>query len=158
MKHIEPIVLVACSATKTNHKTKAQHLYTSALFKKSRAYALQLTTPTHWAILSALHGLVLPHTTLAPYDWTMDRWVPRERALWAAGVVDVLVNTWGPAPLILLAGRPYTTPLVAHLEGSFQGTELYPVQTPLDGLKLGERLRWLNTQLRPRGLGVNFSS
>ena len=52
------VVLVGCVKSKRDHPSPASDLYTSALFRKARAYAESTGGP--WYVLSAEHGLVEP--------------------------------------------------------------------------------------------------
>lgn len=73
------LYVVPCGAAKTDHPTAARLLYTGAHFARtlsrveSEAHAAQADygTPSQVMILSALHGLVDPGQTIAPYDVTM---------------------------------------------------------------------------------------
>ena len=60
------VVLVACAKSKVSQPAAAKDLYSSARFRKARAYAEKLGDP--WFILSAEHGLVAPDEWLAPYE------------------------------------------------------------------------------------------
>lgn len=60
------ICIVCCTAHKRESPTRAENLYSSDLFYKSRRYAQ--ANYDGWRILSAKHGLVGPHEILAPYD------------------------------------------------------------------------------------------
>jgi hypothetical protein len=51
---------------KLKRPAPAQELYVSQLFKKASAYT-ELTCD-RWYVLSAMHGLVHPHTVLESYD------------------------------------------------------------------------------------------
>lgn len=62
------LVVISCGGKKRNHPAPAALLYTGGYFTSCRAAARSLR-PTHgWRILSALHGLLDPHTVIAPYD------------------------------------------------------------------------------------------
>ena len=65
----QSIVLVSCAAQKQETPMRAADLYTSPLFRRAREYA-----EAHggaWFILSALHGLLDPERTTAPYEFTL---------------------------------------------------------------------------------------
>lgn len=63
------LVLVACSASKLDHRAPARQLYTSDLFKRSVRWAesWELT----WRVLSALHGILEPGRMTMPYDYRL---------------------------------------------------------------------------------------
>ena len=145
------ICLVACSKQKRAHAAPARDLYTSALFRKSRAYAEYLVGAGQaqaWMILSARWGLIpAVGKSFSPYDETLARMTRAERRAWGHRVLRRLVSTrvpsdyrygWALSPsrdrYVLLAGRLYREPLVAHLD---------EVEVPLRGLGIGQQLAWL---------------
>ena len=87
------IVLVACVKSKGTRPAAAKDLYTSALFRKERAYAERAGVP--WFILSAEHGLVAPDEWLAPYERYLADTTASYRLAWGG---------WVAARLDLLAG------------------------------------------------------
>lgn len=137
------IGLVGCSSTKTKHPAPARDLYTSALFRRSAAYAE--ATCERWFILSAKHGLVYPDEVIEHYDVRLGRATryPETDAppihVWANRVRSqldlVMTNAGIEDPLmVLLAAEIYEVAL-------FRGPWAY--ETPLRGLGAGERLTWL---------------
>ncbi|HWY63231.1 MAG TPA: hypothetical protein VNW15_15110 [Rhizomicrobium sp.] len=60
------ICIVSCTAHKRAAPMRAENLYSSELFYKSRRYAQ--ASYDAWLVLSAKHGLVEPCEILAPYD------------------------------------------------------------------------------------------
>jgi hypothetical protein len=102
-----------------------------------------------WAILSARHAVVRPDEILAPYDTTVADRQPFGGPRLSPGQFDTWlyahVQAWrsryftatGAPRLVVLAGRAYWRSLVDH------GLE---VCLPLDGLGIGEQLRWLKQQ------------
>jgi hypothetical protein len=110
-----------------------------------------------WAILSAQHGVVEPDEVIAPYDTPISarqpfggpRLSPKEFDTWLYAHVQAWRSQYVPARLVVLAGRAYWQCLVER------GLE---VCTPLDGLGIGERLRWLKRQTatRPNGRPTLF--
>ena len=132
------VVLVGCSSTKLKETAPARELYSSTLFRKARAWAEQFDR--EWAILSALHHIVLPRRVLEPYEQQL----PTRRAArmdWEREVANQFRTYW-PEPfavrLVILAGERYTT-----------WTELLPkeyrshLELPLEGLQVGQRLQVL---------------
>lgn len=148
--------LVACGKAKLDRPAPARELYTSALFRAASAYAER--TYDHWFIISAAHQLVLPDTTLQPYNHSLTELRQSERDAWGGRVVSRLQSTlrtlgyevpWVqigsgrpalPAELDLWihAGETYVRPLWFPLR-------LHPtitVHTPMRGLQIGQQLHW----------------
>lgn len=125
--------LVACVAAKQSEPCHARDLYTSTLFRYSRAYA-ERTCDT-WFILSALHGLLDPTTLVSPYNVTLTSASRIQRDEWGRRVgAQLNLHARKAHQLVVLAGdaylgfRPYTT---------------LPVELPLGRLPIGRRLQWL---------------
>lgn len=136
------LVLVGCVKRKLDRPAEARDLYTSALFRKERAYAEAAGCP--WFILSAEHGLVSPTNVLAPYDLRLSSTSSEYRRRWGRRVVDQLRD----AALLLdgkvieiHAGSAYAS---AIREGLTDAGAI--VVEPLEGLTMGQRLAWY---LRP---------
>jgi hypothetical protein len=60
------VCIVSCTAHKRGTPMRAEQLYCSELFYKSRRYAQENFDA--WMILSAKHGLLRPGEVIAPYD------------------------------------------------------------------------------------------
>ena len=69
---MKKVVLISCGSQKATKAVQAKDMYTSTLFKKSYAYAVQLH-PDKIYILSAKYGLLDPNKTIAPYDMTLNK-------------------------------------------------------------------------------------
>lgn len=152
------VVLVGCSSSKLATEAPARELYTSTLFKASRAYAEARGGP--WAILSAKHGLVLPETYLAPYDYSFKslraeagrapkvaRSVKGAVEDWGRTVQRELVRRWPGARFIFLAGADYAACLPTFSGSILDGrpARSAPIESvePLRGMGIGERVAWL---------------
>lgn len=138
------LVLVACSGMKLDRPAVARDLYSSPLFKKSRAWAER--NGDEWEILSALHGLIEPGQYIAPYDLTLSRMSVRYRRDWAEHArngLRVLLALRKPVrpitKIIFLCGKLY--------EDALPPETLAEACFPLRGLEIGERLAWLNREL-----------
>ncbi len=132
------LVLVGCVKQKRSAPSPAQELYTSALFRKARAYVEQ--TGARWFILSAKHGLVRPTAVLEPYDLAMAATPTGYRREWARQVVCDLEDAVGSLDgmsIEIHAGSAYSGSLRPLLES--RGAV---VVEPLQGLRQGERLAW----------------
>jgi hypothetical protein len=160
------VILVGCSKRKQEgpQPYPAADLYTSPLFRASRAYAIQEVSqeaPGHacWAILSAKWGLLRPQAMVVPYqkpmtvmkaeaaEWAREVWREVESlavdAARQAGRTHREITELGLA-LEVLAGRDYARPLVA---GARARGPRVTLAEPLGGMMLGRRLQWLNRQL-----------
>lgn len=139
------VYLVACVSQKKDGSDQAQHLYTSPLFQKARAYALRHAD--RWYILSAKHGLVSPEQVIDPYETTLNRMPVAERRAWAERVSKQLaeVLTLGD-DVVFLAGKHYR-------EGVAEGLECHghKVEIPMEGLTIGRQLSWLDHAMREEG-------
>lgn len=104
------IILVACSATKLDHRAEARDLYQGEVFKLVRRIAEHPASRVQdWAILSAQHGLVAPTDTIDPYDLYLGDLTSDERAAWHRRVLDQVIATWGSSPVYqVYAGSHYT--------------------------------------------------
>lgn len=139
-----PLFLIACSKAKADTVSRARDLYRGDLFRKAVAYAE--AEGGRWAILSALHGLVQPGATVAPYNLTLADLSPLERLQWGEAVARQL-----PAgPLVFLAGKLYREPILAspHMNGRRASCT-----APLEGLGIGQQKRRLVELLRCQGCG-----
>jgi hypothetical protein len=88
------VPLVGCVKGKLGHPAPARDLYTSALFRKERDYAIRSGLP--WFVLSAKHGLVAPPIVLAPYDLRLSKTARRYRREWGQRVLIQLREKAGP--------------------------------------------------------------
>lgn len=134
------VFLVSCTKGKQEKACAARDLYVSSLFRKARQFAEASGCP--WFILSAKHGLIAPHQIIAPYEQTLNTMRVADRKAWAKHVAAQLAEA---APelsrVVFLAGRRYREFLTQHL--TRRGVE---VSVPMQGLRIGEQLRWLGQQ------------
>jgi len=161
------IALVGCGSQKLGHAAPARELYTGRLFRAARAWAERFAA--EWAVLSAKRFLVPPDRVLEPYDlrfptnpdlvrqwcghvrhetvWRWCRGALRHSSPTPDGLAGPLVFDYAsPAfpRIVVLAGREYCR--------AFDGVsgfdrEPLPIETPLDGLGIGERYAWLRREL-----------
>ena len=90
-------------------------------------------------VLSAKYGLVHPNETIAPYDLTLNTMPVADRRRWACKVLTQLEpHLNGIGSVMFLAGRRYRE----FLEPSLRSRGLV-VSIPMEGLRIGEQLRWL---------------
>ena len=140
-KEIEKTILVACGSKKQAHKSKAEYLYISSLFRKSRDYAQLSEHP--WYILSGKHGLLKPNSIIEPYDVSLKRLGNQEQKHWAKKVLKSLdeVGTRGNV-ITFLAGQTYRKNLVPALLN--RG---YSIEIPLKGMPIGKQISWLTARI-----------
>ena len=132
------LYLVSCVSQKLPVSAPAKDLYISSLFCKARSYVEGKGQP--WFILSAKHGLVHPEQVIEPYDLTLNNLGIRDRRQWAEGVLSQLEPHLGHTEgIIFLAGHRYREFLEQALVQ--RGVS---VSVPMEGLKIGEQLSWLN--------------
>jgi hypothetical protein len=137
--HDVPVVLVGCSATKALSARPAKDLYTGPLFRLSRAYAERRGLP--WAILSALHGLVMPDEVLDPYELSALSLRARGKAAhkaWGEKTADRIEIEFPGARFVFLAGQNYRPAVERFGEKR--------VSDPMKGLGIGRRLQWLRRE------------
>lgn len=135
------IVLLSCTKSKLDHKAQAQELYSaSPMFKKTLEYGKSLN-PDKMYILSAKHHLVPLTKVLEPYDKTLKEMSRKEKEQWAEETLKQMKShglNLDKDEFIFLAGSEYIKPLKPYLKNS---------QAPMEGKRLGERLKWLNSQI-----------
>ena len=135
------IVLIGCSKSKLDRPAPARELYTGQLFKKAVAWAER--QGYQWFVISALHGLVTPNQTIAPYDYSLKhRRGSRERESWAhlaiSSQLTIHVSKGSHAFLIMpeLYRRFIQPQLARH---SITSTN------PLHQLPIGKQMCWLDS-------------
>jgi hypothetical protein len=132
------IGLVSCVKKKLGVAAPAQDLYVSTLFKKSCRWAEE--NCDEWYVLSANYGLVLPAQVIRPYELTLKLFGAEDRKQWARGVWKKMHERRLLRPgikIVWLAGRDYKDELSDLLKS-------YPQADPMQGLRMGERLKWLS--------------
>ncbi len=81
---------------------------------------------------------------IAPYDLTLSTMPVADRRRWASRVLTQLEpHLSGIGSVMFLAGRRYRE----FLEPSLRSRGLL-VSIPMEGLRIGEQLRWLTRELR----------
>ena len=126
---------------KQSFPAPARDLYISPWFCKSSSYVE--STGQLWFVLSAEHGLVHPDEVISPYDLTLNTMPVAARRQWAIRVLTELEPYLdGVESVVFLAGQRYRE----FLEPSLRGRGLV-VSVPMEGLRIGEQLRWLTRML-----------
>lgn len=136
------LCLVSCVSKKQSHPAPAKELYTSDWFTKVRTLVEAQGWP--WAILSAHYGLVHPEEGIRPYEKTLNSMRVAERRAWADRVMQALAGRLdGVQAVVLFAGQRYREFLVPQMiKAQVQ------IHVPMEGLKIGEQLAWLNDRIR----------
>lgn len=132
--------LIACSAAKLSTPAPARSLYLGDLFRKSVAYVEGIGGG--WAVLSALHGLVMPDEIVAPYNLAMMAMNRTERMMWGAEVVDRL-GAFEEHKFTFLAGAAYREPIISQ---PLWSARRYQESIPMQGLGIGDQKAWLGTR------------
>jgi hypothetical protein len=109
------IVLISCVSKKLDHKSKAQDLYISSLFKKNLQYAKSLN-PDKIFILSAKYGLLKLDVEIEPYNKTLNEMSSDEIKEWGTSVVNQLkiVSDLNKDEFVFLAGHNYRKFLIQN--------------------------------------------
>jgi len=124
------VILIGCTKEKLSHAAPARDLYTGRVFRASVAYAEAKGEP--WAVLSALHGVVLPDAVIEPYDVTLADRPRAERLSWAGLVAEQLDELGAPSRITVLAGG-------AYVDGCERYGRHRTFDAPLAGMGAGER-------------------
>ena len=134
------VYLVSCVSEKQRSACAAQDLYVSTWFCKARRYVEASGCP--WFVLSAEYGLVPPDQIIAPYERTLNTMRVVDRRDWANRVLGQLAEAApGLTQVVFLAGQRYREFLTQHLTD-----REVKVSVPMEGLRIGEQLRWLGHQ------------
>ena len=138
------VVLLSCTKSKTKHAAPAQELYSaSPMFQKTLEYGKSLK-PDKMFILSAKHHLVPLTKTLEPYDKTLKEMPKDEKEKWGEETVKQMkshgINV-DKDHFIFLTGSEYAKPLQQYIPEK-------NIEKPMDGRRMGERLQWLNNQIK----------
>ena len=152
MKHL---VIVGCGKTKRPVVSEARDLYTGQLFQYARRYAERFGDC--WRIVSARYGLLHPRAQIEPYDDSLTGKRQQLLRAWGAGVQADLIaafhamdikakhGQWlDPPAVVLLAGKDYIEPM---LRWTFLASGRVHIETPLDGMGIGQRIAWLKRQV-----------
>jgi basic membrane lipoprotein Med (substrate-binding protein (PBP1-ABC) superfamily) len=138
------VVLLSCTKSKTKHAAPAQELYSaSPMFQKTLEYGKSLK-PDKMFILSAKHHLVPLTKKLEPYDKTLKEMPKDEKEKWGEETVKQMkshgINV-DKDNFIFLTGSEYMKPLTKYIPEA-------NIEKPMEGRRMGERLQWLNSQIK----------
>ena len=137
------IVLLSCTKSKLDHRAPAQELYSaSPMFRKTLEYGKSLH-PDKMFILSAKHHLVPLNKELDPYDKTLKEMPKDEKEKWGEETIKQMKShglNLNKDKFIFLTGSEYLKPFKEYIPEE-------NLETPMEGRRLGERLKWLNSQI-----------
>ena len=136
------IALISCSKEKKPYPCAACDLYSaSTLFSLSYQYAKKTADKIY--ILSAKYGLVPEDKVIAPYDQTLNAMPRKQQLEWAHNVLTALAHecSMEDDDFILLAGSYYCRDLQ---------NQLPHCSLLLAGMRMGERMAFLKSQLRTK--------
>lgn len=146
------IVLLSCTKSKLNKSSQAQDLYSaSPTFKKTLEYGKSLK-PDKMYILSAKHYLVPLTKVLEPYDKTLKEMSKEEKEAWGEKVISQIKSkgiNLEKDHFIFLTGTEYMKPLLQYIPEK-------NIETPMEGKRMGERMKWLNQQIKGIKEIVNY--
>lgn len=133
------IALIACSKSKHTQTTEAQYMYLGNLFKQSLALAKEMKMDEIY-ILSSEYGLLNLDSTINPDAVCLMKFNAEEKKSWSKNVISQLDHKTdlNNDCFYIFAGRNYRKDIVGALTH---------FQIPMEGLKVGEQLKYLNTQL-----------
>ena len=138
------VVLLSCTKSKLDHTAPAQELYSaSPMFQKTLEYGKSLK-PDKMFILSAKHHLVPLTKELAPYDKTLKEMPKDEKEKWGEETIKQMKShgiNMDKDRFIFLTGSEYMKPLTKYIPED-------NIEKPMDGRRMGERLQWLNSQIK----------
>jgi len=138
------IVLLSCTKSKLDKVSKAVDLYSpSPMFQKTLAYGESLK-PNKKFILSAKHHLVPYDMKLGPYDLTLKDMSKEEKEKWGKKVASQMIKKGKDLKkdkFIFLVGSEYIKPLTLYIPEK-------NIEKPMEGKRMGERLQWLNSQIK----------
>ena len=136
------LYLVSCVSKKAPTPRKAKNLYTSPWFGKAKTYVE--STKQRWFILSAKYRLVEPNCRINPYEKSLNSMPIKERREWAEDVFKQLrAHITDIDTIYILAGQRYREFLVPML----RDCDDMNICVPMEGLRIGEQLRWLNERI-----------
>ncbi len=137
------VYLVTCTKTKDEAPGlhRADELYTSAYFKKMRRLAeLQADC---WFILSDKYGLLCPDQMISCYEVDLKKLPQDERRQWSQKTLEqILTKATRTDTIVTFAGSIYLDFLGPELRG--RG---YSMKEPMKGLRIGERMQWLDKEI-----------
>lgn len=125
--------LIACVKSKNKKPMKAEDLYCSDLFLKSKKFAKQKGCKIY--ILSAKYGLIPGDKVIVPYEQTLNAMAKDQIDKWADDVATAINMTFSKTDtLLVMAGSKYLA-FLAKIQN--------PIIDPMKGLSIGRRLQWL---------------
>lgn len=140
---MKSIALISCGKNKLSNKAAAKDLYIGDLFKKARKYSEK--HHDQYYILSALHELLDPETSIDPYNYTLNDLSKEQIISWSKNVYKQIIDNIGESSEVeisIYAGDKYRKYLVPLLEQ--YGIK---VNIPLKGFGIGQQLSWFKNNI-----------
>ncbi|MEO7003744.1 MAG: DUF6884 domain-containing protein [Ktedonobacterales bacterium] len=145
-QRVKQIGLVAAAKVRRGGVCQAREQFErSPVFRRARDYCER--TYDEWYILSAEHALLTPQQVIGPDGAHLHMVATEKRLRWAKQVAESLAERQ----------RQSTEPLVFVLYASQRYAELLlrvapdmPLEQPLSGMALRERVRWFDERLQVR--------
>jgi hypothetical protein len=134
------IILLSCVKTQREYKTTVRNLYHGTFFDKCLEYAESLK-PDKILLLSSKYGLLRLDEEKEPYNVELRKKTANERRDWAKNVVAQLANECD-------INNDHFTLLAIDLYLEYIQFSITNKEIPMQGLKQGEKLKWLNDHLR----------
>ncbi|MBU0923283.1 hypothetical protein KKG81_00245 [bacterium] len=146
---IKKIVLISCVSKKLHHKSKAEDLYISSLFKKGLEYA-KLLQPDKIFILSAKYGLVNLKQEIEPYNITLNNMVKEERVIWSKNILSKLkkLTDIENDEFVFLAGKKYIEFLLPKIKHFKIPLKDALQSEPKNRRGIGCQMKWLDNQIK----------
>src|SRR5262245_39125220 len=114
----ETLALIACTKRKASTPVAAREMYwPSTLFRL--CYQQAESEGLRIAILSALHGLLLPDDVISPYNKTVKEMSSEQRVAWAERIGKQFDQRLASAPVsdvVFLASNAYREPVMPVLQ------------------------------------------
>ncbi|MEK4427690.1 DUF6884 domain-containing protein [Paenibacillus sp. FSL M7-0802] len=140
---MKSIALISCGKNKLPENAAAKDLYIGDLFKKAKKYSEK--HHDQYYILSALHELLGPETSIDPYNYTLNDLSKEQIISWSNNVYKQIIESIGEndkVEISIYAGDKYRKYLVPLLEQ--HGIK---VNIPLKGLGIGQQLSWFKNNI-----------
>lgn len=132
------VAVISCSKRKQKGIHRAEHLYSSPLFRASIAYAMAHFERVY--ILSAKYGLLSPDDRVESYNVHINSLSKSRRRRWAEMTAAMMLNRIPKGSHVsFFCGKAYRENLIPFVVNRFK------VEIPLKGLAIGKQLRWFNS-------------
>jgi hypothetical protein len=133
------IVLLSCVKSQHTYKAAVRDLYYGQFFSKCLKYA-ESQKPDKILVLSSKYGLLRLDEEKEPYNVALSEMPARERRAWAENVIAQLKHECDTENdhFLILAIDLY----LEYIQSALKHKKM-----PMQGLRRGEKLTWLNDHL-----------